>query len=89
MGKGWPLTGLYPSYLQDRVRITVYILCSMFCLFAPDYQTDHAHSKSYNAYYILFIFIDNTYTCTYAVSKLFAPRTIKLYSSGFTSKYVI
>lgn len=47
--------------------------------------------KGYNAYYILFIFIDidNTYTCTYVVSRLFAPRTIKLYSSGFTSKYVI
>lgn len=33
--------------------------------------------KSYNAYSILFIFIDidNTYTCTYVVSRLFAPRT--------------
>lgn len=56
MGKGWPLTGLYPSYLQDRVGITVYIyiLCLMLCLFAPDYQTDHARcnlkKKSYNAY---------------------------------------
>lgn len=96
MGKGWPLTGLYPSYLQDRIGITVYILCLMLCLFAPDYQTDHARSNLKKKVtmlipLILFIFIDidNTYTCTYVVSRLFAPRTIKLYSSGFTSKYVI
>lgn len=69
--------GIIPFiFARSSQNNCMYILCLMLCLFAPDYQTDHAHSKSYNAYYILFIFIDNTYTCTYAVSKLFAPRTM-------------
>lgn len=55
----------------------------MLCLFAPDYQTVHARSNLKKKVtmlitYILFIFIDidNTYTCTYVVSRLFAPRTM-------------
>lgn len=73
--------GLYPSYLQDRVRITVYTVYHVWC-FVFLLQTIRqimlaaTWKQSYNAYYILFIFIDNTYTCTYVVSRLFAPRTI-------------
>lgn len=98
MGKGWPLTGLYTlQNLQDRVGITVYRVYIMFdalsfCSRLSDRSCSlQLEKNSYNAYYILFIFIDidKTYTCTYVVSKLFAPRTIKLYSSGFTGKYVI
>lgn len=82
MGKGWPLTGLYPSYLQDRIGITVciyYVWCFVFLIQTiRQIMLAATWKKSYNAYYILFIFIDidNTYTCTYVVSRLFAPRTM-------------